>query len=134
MPASFEVGRHPNEGLKNPTVVRDRATPDVFPIRPTGVKEAIRRSMGLWLFRPESLPLVVLTVQLLLPEVYGVPAGGDVLLVEAGRSRRLLGVLGPRQLGPGLLVVFATALMVGVAPRTGPVHLEELAGHVRTGE
>ena len=45
MPAGSEVGRHPIEGLKNPTVVRDRATPDVFPIRPIGVKEAFRRSM-----------------------------------------------------------------------------------------
>jgi uncharacterized protein YbjT (DUF2867 family) len=44
-PASFEVGRHLIEGLKNPTVVRDRAALDVFPIRPMGVKEAIRRSL-----------------------------------------------------------------------------------------
>lgn len=41
-PASFEVGRHLIEGLKNPTVVRDRTALDVFPIRPMGVKEAIR--------------------------------------------------------------------------------------------
>src|SRR3954454_2015237 len=44
--ASFEVGRHLVEGLKNPTVVRDGAALDVFPIRPMGVKEAIRRSLG----------------------------------------------------------------------------------------
>ena len=44
-PASFEVGRHLIEGLKNPTVVRDRTALDVFPIRPMGVKEAIRRSL-----------------------------------------------------------------------------------------
>jgi hypothetical protein len=31
-PASFEVGRHLIEGLKNPTVVRDRTALDVFPI------------------------------------------------------------------------------------------------------
>ena len=42
-PASFEVGRHLIEGLKNPTVVRDRTALDVFPIRPMGVREAIRR-------------------------------------------------------------------------------------------
>jgi len=35
-PASFEVGRHLIEGLKNPTVVRDRTALDVFPIRPRG--------------------------------------------------------------------------------------------------
>lgn len=40
-PASFEVGRHLIEGLKNPTVVRDRTALDVFPIRPMGGKEAI---------------------------------------------------------------------------------------------
>lgn len=44
-PASFEVGRHLIEGLKNPMVVRDRTALDVFPIRPMGVKEAIRRSL-----------------------------------------------------------------------------------------
>ena len=33
-PASFEVGRHLIEGLKNPTVVRDRTALDVF--RPDG--------------------------------------------------------------------------------------------------
>jgi uncharacterized protein YbjT (DUF2867 family) len=37
-PASFEIGRHLIEGLKNPTVVRDRTALDVFPIRPMGVK------------------------------------------------------------------------------------------------
>ena len=45
-PASFEVGRHLIEGLKNPTVVRDRAALEVFPIRPMGVKEAIRRAIA----------------------------------------------------------------------------------------
>ena len=43
-PAAFEVGRHLIEGLKNPTVVRDRTALDVFPIRPMGIREAIRRS------------------------------------------------------------------------------------------
>jgi len=44
-PASFEVGRHLIEGLKNPTVVRDRSALDVFPIRPMGVREAIQRAL-----------------------------------------------------------------------------------------
>jgi uncharacterized protein YbjT (DUF2867 family) len=41
-PATYEVGRHLIEGLKNPTVVRDSAALKVFPIRPLGVAEAIR--------------------------------------------------------------------------------------------
>jgi uncharacterized protein YbjT (DUF2867 family) len=45
-PASFEVGRHLIEGLKNPTVVRDRSALDVFPIRPLGVREAIRKAIA----------------------------------------------------------------------------------------
>jgi uncharacterized protein YbjT (DUF2867 family) len=45
-PASFEVGRHLIEGLKNPTVVRDRAALDVFPIRPMGIREAIQKALG----------------------------------------------------------------------------------------
>jgi uncharacterized protein YbjT (DUF2867 family) len=45
-PASFEVGRHLIEGLKNPTVVRDREALDVFPIRPMGVEEAIQRAIA----------------------------------------------------------------------------------------
>jgi uncharacterized protein YbjT (DUF2867 family) len=44
-PTSFEVGRHLIEGLKNPTVIRDRSAMDAFPIRPMGVREAIRRSL-----------------------------------------------------------------------------------------
>jgi uncharacterized protein YbjT (DUF2867 family) len=45
-PASFEVGRHLIEGLKNPTGLRDRAALDVFPIRPMGVKEAIEGAIA----------------------------------------------------------------------------------------
>ncbi len=45
-PASFEVGRHLIEGLKNPTVVRDRSALDVFSIRPLGVREAIRKAIA----------------------------------------------------------------------------------------
>ena len=44
-PASFEVGRHLIEGLKNPTVVRDRTALDVFPIRPMGIREAIQKAL-----------------------------------------------------------------------------------------
>lgn len=45
-PAAYEVGRHLIEGLKNPTVVRDETALKVFPIHPTGVKEAIRRAIA----------------------------------------------------------------------------------------
>jgi uncharacterized protein YbjT (DUF2867 family) len=45
-PATYEVGRHLIEGLKNPTVVRDKKALEVFPIRPMGVKEAIRRAIA----------------------------------------------------------------------------------------
>jgi uncharacterized protein YbjT (DUF2867 family) len=44
-PASFEVGRHLIEGLKNPTVVQDRSALDVFPIRPMGIREAVERAL-----------------------------------------------------------------------------------------
>jgi uncharacterized protein YbjT (DUF2867 family) len=45
-PASFEVGRHLIEGLKNLTVVRDRTALDLFPIRPMGIQEAIRKALA----------------------------------------------------------------------------------------
>ena len=45
-PTSFEIGRHLIEGLKNPTVVRDRTALDVFPIRPMGIREAIQRAIA----------------------------------------------------------------------------------------
>lgn len=45
-PATYEVGRHLIEGLKNPTVVRDSKALDVFRIRPVGVKEAIQRAIA----------------------------------------------------------------------------------------
>lgn len=45
-PASFEVGRHLIEGLKNPTVVRDTTAREVFPNRPRGVKEAIQQAIA----------------------------------------------------------------------------------------
>jgi uncharacterized protein YbjT (DUF2867 family) len=45
-PTAFEVGRHLIEGLKNPTVVRDRAALEVFPIRPMGIREAIQKALA----------------------------------------------------------------------------------------
>ncbi len=45
-PTAFEVGRHLIEGLKNPTVVRDKKALDVFPIRPMGVREAIEKALA----------------------------------------------------------------------------------------
>ena len=45
-PASFEVGRHLIEGLKNPTVVTDRSALDVFPIKPMGIREAVAKALA----------------------------------------------------------------------------------------
>lgn len=45
-PASFEVGRHLIEGLKNPTVVRDTSALKVFAMRPMSVKEAIQKAIN----------------------------------------------------------------------------------------
>src|SRR6202163_82009 len=45
-PASFEVGRHLIEGLKNPTVVRNQMALKAFPIRPMGIKEAIEKALA----------------------------------------------------------------------------------------
>ncbi|MCU0880571.1 MAG: NAD(P)H-binding protein [Pirellulaceae bacterium] len=45
-PATYEVGRHLIEGLKNPTVVRDSKALETFSIRPLGVKEAIERAIA----------------------------------------------------------------------------------------
>lgn len=45
-PASFEVGRHLIEGLKNPTVVRDQSALDVFPIKPMGIREAVAKALA----------------------------------------------------------------------------------------
>jgi uncharacterized protein YbjT (DUF2867 family) len=45
-PTAFEVGRHLIEGLKNPTVVRDRTALDAFPsIQPMGLREAIQKAL-----------------------------------------------------------------------------------------
>ncbi len=45
-PATYEVGRHLIEGLKNPTVVLNPKALEVFPIRPMGVKEAIQKAIS----------------------------------------------------------------------------------------
>jgi uncharacterized protein YbjT (DUF2867 family) len=45
-PASFQVGRHLIEGLKNPTVVRDKTALEVFPIRPMGIREAVEKAVA----------------------------------------------------------------------------------------
>jgi hypothetical protein len=45
-PATYEVGRHLIEGLKNPTVVRNSKALETFSIRPLGVKEAIERAIA----------------------------------------------------------------------------------------
>lgn len=45
-PTAFEVGKHLIEGLRNPTIVRDKTALDVFPIRPVGIREAVRRAIA----------------------------------------------------------------------------------------
>ena len=44
-PATAEIGRHLIEGLRNPTVVRDKTASEVFQIRPMGIQEAIRKAI-----------------------------------------------------------------------------------------
>jgi uncharacterized protein YbjT (DUF2867 family) len=44
-PTSFEVGRHLIEGLKNPTVVRDKKALEVFTIRPMAIRGAIQKAL-----------------------------------------------------------------------------------------
>ena len=45
-PASYEVGRHLIEGLKNPTIVRDKEALTVFSIRPLGSSQAIAKALA----------------------------------------------------------------------------------------
>ncbi len=45
-PTAFEVGKHLIEGLRNPTLVRDRTALKVFPIRPVGIKEAVAKAIA----------------------------------------------------------------------------------------
>ena len=44
-PASAEIGRHLIEGLKNPTIVRDKKALETFSVRPVGTKEAMRLAL-----------------------------------------------------------------------------------------
>ena len=44
-PASFEVGRHLVEGLKNPTIVRNRSALDAFAIRPMNLRDAVTKAL-----------------------------------------------------------------------------------------
>jgi uncharacterized protein YbjT (DUF2867 family) len=44
-PASAEIGRHLIEGLKNPTIVRDKKALETFSVRPVGIKEAMRQAL-----------------------------------------------------------------------------------------
>lgn len=44
-PATFAVGRHLIEGLKNPTVVQYMAANEAFSIRPLGIKEALQKAI-----------------------------------------------------------------------------------------
>ncbi len=46
-PASYPVGRHLIEGLRNPTVVRNGAGAKMFDISPVSVEEALRRSLNI---------------------------------------------------------------------------------------
>jgi uncharacterized protein YbjT (DUF2867 family) len=45
-PASFEVGRHLIEGLKNPTIIRDKSALEVFAVRPMGIREAVQKALA----------------------------------------------------------------------------------------
>lgn len=45
-PATYEVGRHLIEGLKNPTVVQDTKALKVFSINPMSVQQAIARAIS----------------------------------------------------------------------------------------
>lgn len=45
-PATYQVGRHLIEGLKNPTVVKDQKALAVFPIKPRSVQLAIQQAIA----------------------------------------------------------------------------------------
>lgn len=44
-PATAEIGRHLIEGLRNPTIVRDKSAQKAFSIEPMGIREAMRRAL-----------------------------------------------------------------------------------------
>ena len=52
-PASFEVGKHLIEGLRNPTVVRDSSALEVFAVRPMGIREAVQKALETQLLSQE---------------------------------------------------------------------------------
>ena len=52
-PASFEVGRHLIEGLRNPTVVRDNSALAVFAVRQMGIREAVQKALETQLLSQE---------------------------------------------------------------------------------
>ncbi|MBY0588849.1 NAD(P)H-binding protein [bacterium] len=45
-PATYRVGRHLIEGLRNPMVVSSDEASKAFPIRPVGIQEAMRRAIA----------------------------------------------------------------------------------------
>lgn len=45
-PATYEVGRHLIEGLKNPTVLHDQRALGLFPIRPRSVRQALQEAIA----------------------------------------------------------------------------------------
>ena len=45
-PATAEIGRHLIEGLRNPTIVRDKKALDVFSVRPVAIKEAVSQALN----------------------------------------------------------------------------------------
>jgi uncharacterized protein YbjT (DUF2867 family) len=45
-PATYEVGRHLIEGLKNPTVLHDQRALETFSIKPMGVKQALQLAIA----------------------------------------------------------------------------------------
>ena len=45
-PTAFTVAKHLIEGLRNPTVVRDRKALDAFDIRPVGIRKAVERALA----------------------------------------------------------------------------------------
>ena len=45
-PASFEVGRHLIQGLKNPTVVQDQKALEAYSVQPMGIRAAIQKAIA----------------------------------------------------------------------------------------
>lgn len=45
-PTAFTVAKHLIEGLRNPTIVRDRKALDAFDIRPVGIQKAVEKALA----------------------------------------------------------------------------------------